>query len=183
MPFVSSRETNLNMWPVLPGGESQDFGDETGRQAVDASLGRRPAQRPFRPAQLCFLLFLAELPAIKHLQQFHDPKSTLLNFLSPTFSSALFYLLSFIVSWQFPSKYRSSAFFPSRNLQENLLFNSTLSNHPFSLFPVLKTSKSPLRKSAFLFKSILLYPRSPLGSSSISFCHIFSKLLLHVLSF
>lgn len=57
--------------PVLPGGEPQDFGDEAGRQAVDAGLRWRPTQGPVRAAQLRFLLLLPELPAVERFQQLH----------------------------------------------------------------------------------------------------------------
>lgn len=57
--------------PGLPGGEPEDFGDEAGGQAVDAGLGRRPAQGAVGAAQLRLLLLLAQLPAVEGLQQLH----------------------------------------------------------------------------------------------------------------
>lgn len=59
------------MWPVLPGGEPENFGDEAGGQAVDAGLGRRPAQSAVGAAQLGLLLLFAQLPAVQRLQQLH----------------------------------------------------------------------------------------------------------------
>lgn len=59
------------MWPELPGGEPENFGDEAGGQAVDAGLGRRPAQSAVGAAQLRLLLLLAQLPAVERLQQLH----------------------------------------------------------------------------------------------------------------
>lgn len=77
--FIQSRDW-ISMLPILPGGEPEDSGDEAGRQAVDIGLRRRPAQGPIWPAQLSFLLLLAELPPVEDLQQLHgsDPKSSVL---------------------------------------------------------------------------------------------------------
>lgn len=61
------------MWPALPGGEPENFGDEAGGQAVDVGLRRRPAQGAIGAAQLGFLLLPAQLPAVEHLQQLHGP--------------------------------------------------------------------------------------------------------------
>lgn len=83
------------MWPVLPGGEPENFGDEAGGQAVDAGLGRRPAQGAFRAAQLRFLLLLAQLPAVERLQQLHGP-GFLLGLLALCNCASLLALLLFL---------------------------------------------------------------------------------------
>lgn len=86
----------LNMWPVLPGGEPEDFGDEAGRQATDTGLWWRSTQCPVRPPQLGFLLLLPQLPAVERLQQLHvfNSKSVLFYCFRLSCSQLVFFFFS-----------------------------------------------------------------------------------------
>ncbi len=93
-PFPRLLTNTLNMWPMLPGGEPEDSGDETRRQVIDTGLGRRPTQCPLWAAKLWFLLLLPEFSAVECLQQLHglDSKSTLFKFyVTASFLTIIFY--------------------------------------------------------------------------------------------
>lgn len=97
------------MRPELPGGEPENFGDEAGGQAVDAGLGRRPAQGAVGAAQLRLLLLLAQLPAVEGLQQLHGLRFPLgaLAFYNCVSLLALLLFLSRVLYWKIQGSFIS----------------------------------------------------------------------------
>lgn len=70
--FSCLHQTRALICVLLPGGEPEDSGDETGCQAADAGLWWCPTQSSFWTAQLWFLLLLPEPPTVECLQELHD---------------------------------------------------------------------------------------------------------------